>query len=326
MPADRFARIADAMLRHRHFLARVENATVRALLGPLQAVLEEAVERLQDLAESAAARRQVLELAAEITGQLVRAYRQLGQTVPSSLAAIAAAEAAFDFGLSQRALGGGVTLGTVQLERLAATGWRASLSRQAADAANALRASVSLALAGGEGAAGVASRFGRAAYLATSAAEGMTREAIAETVTAVDVHVIGLMDEDDAVPMWLSTLDDVTCLECAVNDGRVLEEIGDEPPAHRNCRCVVVPWERGLPRTMRERAAEPGGRVHVRDYSSWFNRQSAAFQREALGPSRYALFKKGKLPLRSFVDDGDTLTLAELAQRHEQIFAELFDE
>lgn len=318
--SDRFALLTDAILQHRHHLARVENAVVRDLLAPLQDVLEDAVERLRTI--SPARRSQLLDLVAEILGQLTRGYQTLGQTVPTALTNIAAAEAAFDLALLRRALGGGVTLGTVQAEALAATGWRAALARQAADLASALRVSTSLALTSGEGPQGIAARFSRSASLAQSAAEGMTREAIAETATAIDLQVFGLTG-DEARPIWLSTLDDVTCLVCAERDTLLIDEVGEAPPAHRNCRCAVGLAEPGIPRADRRRRANPGGWVRVRTYETWLRRQSAEFQRDALGPSRYALFKKGKLSLRSFVDDGRTLSLAELERQHTRIFADL---
>jgi hypothetical protein len=152
----------------------------------------------------------------------------------------------------------------------------------------------------------------------------MVREHVAATASTVDVHVFGLVG-GEARPIWLSTLDGDTCVVCAERDTQSLEELdGERPPAHQNCRCVVAVAEPGIPRAARRRRADPGGTVRVRTYETWLRRQSAGFQRETLGPSRYSLFRKGKLPLRAFVDDGRTLNLDDLRQRHARIFEEVF--
>ncbi|MNP80956.1 hypothetical protein D3C76_1791920 [compost metagenome] len=56
-------------------------------------------------------------------------------------------------------------------------------------------------------------------------------------------------------------------------------------------------------------------------YSEWLARQSAAFQKDVLGPERYKLFSKGELTIDRFVDDdGRTLTLKELREREPMAF------
>ena len=52
-------------------------------------------------------------------------------------------------------------------------------------------------------------------------------------------------------------------------------------------------------------------------FEAWLKSLSAADQESVLGPSRYRLWKKGKLDLRDFVTSkGRKLTLSELARRH----------
>jgi len=50
-------------------------------------------------------------------------------------------------------------------------------------------------------------------------------------------------------------------------------------------------------------------------YHQWIKKQSAADQKEFLGPTRYKLWKSGKVKLDKFVNDGQLLTLDELKVR-----------
>lgn len=103
-----------------------------------------------------------------------------------------------------------------------------------------------------------------------------------------------------------------------------------------NCRCLLVPvtksWrELGIdadefeaevrPWTTRpDKNIDAGGRRTIiehgfrkGDYGSWFKDQSAAFQRNVLGPGRYELWESGALEWRDLADEwGNLRTLDEL--------------
>lgn len=56
-------------------------------------------------------------------------------------------------------------------------------------------------------------------------------------------------------------------------------------------------------------------------YPEWLGRQSAKFQDSVLGPTRGALFRRGNLPIESFVDQsGRSLTLEQLQAAHPGAF------
>jgi len=57
-------------------------------------------------------------------------------------------------------------------------------------------------------------------------------------------------------------------------------------------------------------------------YEEFFNRQSASFQKEILGPTRYQLFKKGGMKLDKFTDfnNRDQFTIAELRKKDKEAF------
>jgi SPP1 gp7 family putative phage head morphogenesis protein len=128
-----------------------------------------------------------------------------------------------------------------------------------------------------------------------------------------------------------------TCCRCAALDGQTFD-LGAGPaiPLHPNCRCVACPitvtWrDLGInldeleaaarPYTIRpDKAIDAGGRrtieevgFHQGDYSSFFGKQDATFQRNAVGPGRLALLQSGKIEFKDLVDGaGDLRTIKEL--------------
>lgn len=92
---------------------------------------------------------------------------------------------------------------------------------------------------------------------------------------------------------WVSTLDSSTCLQCGVLDGRTWTDMTavtmPVTHTHPRCRCALVPLLVGLPTPK------------TQTYKQWFAEQSAALQREILGPVRYQLYKRGRVKLPGFV-------------------------
>ena len=72
----------------------------------------------------------------------------------------------------------------------------------------------------------------------------------------------------------------------------------------------------------RRRKRELIGQVPAKTtYQDWLKRQSAAFQDDVLGKARGKLFREGRLPLDTFVDQkGQTLTLAQLGRKEAAAF------
>lgn len=322
------ADLLDAILRHRVYLSRIENATVRHLLAPLEAALEGAVGRLAGTL-TPFQRARLTSTLAEVRAALLEAYKRLGKDLPPALAEIAGVEAEFQAGLLSRALGVSFdALPLAQLEQLVTRplgGYilRDSLARQAADVVTALRVSTSASIIQGEGMAEVARRFARAADVARASAESWTRTAILSASNQAALESYRAAGVDDIE--WLATLDERTCPICGPRDGQRLGDVGGQaPPAHFRCRCTLIPLvtlpgiEAGTPTR-----ASAEGPVQVKDYATWFKRQPAAFQQDVLGPSRYALYKRGKLPLGAFADQGEVLSLDELKTRHAGIFEEV---
>jgi hypothetical protein len=182
------------------------------------------------------------------------------------------------------------------------------------------------------------------------------REAITLTRTYVQTANVQAQEavyatNADIVPRvkWCATLENIysstgrgTCLRCAALDGREWERDAKRPnaPLHPRCRCVILPVtksfkELGFDLPELEDAARPytkrpdknidaGGKrtieevgQHQGDYKSWFEAQSDAFKRDAVGPNRLELLKAGKVQFGDLVDDaGRTRTLDDLKALH----------
>ena len=122
---------------------------------------------------------------------------------------------------------------------------------------------------------------------------------------------------------WVSTLDTRTSAICQRRDGKIypLDE-AKYPPAHVNCRSSVVPvlkaYFEGLPPGTR--ASLDGSVPEDLTYGDWLRQQSAARQDEVLGPTKAKLFRAGLTIDKFSTRQGRELTLAELEQRHPDLY------
>ena len=133
---------------------------------------------------------------------------------------------------------------------------------------------------------------------------------------------------------WVSVLDSRTSLICASRDGTIYPFTNDpvlspKPPAHFSCRSTITPklkpqFESRQTKQPRRTAEGAKGKTKVNastTYESWLVRQPATFQDEVLGKTRGALFRRGKLPISTFIDgSGKTLTLNELRKVEPEVF------
>ncbi|KPY02017.1 SPP1 family phage head morphoproteinsis protein [Pseudomonas amygdali pv. mori] len=126
----------------------------------------------------------------------------------------------------------------------------------------------------------------------------------------------------------VATLDGRTSATCRALDGTVVPLDAPSPPFHWSCRTSEMPvikaqYRREIPGSTRpSKGADGIEQVSSKTtYQEWLARQPAAFQKDVLGPSRYALFSKGELTLDRFVDDnGRTLTLDQLKAKQPTAF------
>ena len=113
--------------------------------------------------------------------------------------------------------------------------------------------------------------------------------------------------------VWVSVLDTHTSDTCRFLDGKTFKvNEGPRPPGHLNCRSTMVPLLKGdkMPRKQ--------------NWFDWLKDQPDEVQAEALGPTRYRLWKDGGVKPEKFLDEeGEQYTLAELKSKMPAAFRRL---
>lgn len=130
--------------------------------------------------------------------------------------------------------------------------------------------------------------------------------------------------------IWRAVLDGRTSKVCASRDGiKYPVGKGPRPPAHPNCRSVMVAYLGHEPDGTRpwlmdkrqfgdipdkERGGKFGNIKANQTYEDWFDKRTTEkFKKEWLGKSRYELYKSGKYKIGDFVDKtGKQYTLDQL--------------
>lgn len=119
-----------------------------------------------------------------------------------------------------------------------------------------------------------------------------------------------------------------TCLQCAALNGQTweLKEEHPDPPIHPNCRCFILPKtksykELGLNIDEMERSLKPytereanrkiieAGQMSGESFEKFLNSRAEKYKKDLLGPSRYAMLKKGDVQFKDFVDKNGQLRL-----------------
>ena len=144
--------------------------------------------------------------------------------------------------------------------------------------------------------------------------------------------------------VFVATIDGRTTLRCSDLDSDVID-VGSNyprPPLHYGCRSVIAPYFGGriagnrpyvkafqpirtIPKDKRPEGMV--GQMRASTSMSDFLKRSdnAAFASDYFGPTRYKLFKEGKISIGQMIRaDGTKYTIAELRQRHAKDFREVF--
>lgn len=337
-------KILDAILRHRHFVLRAENAVLKDLLRPLG----EAEKQIKaEIARIAAGKNALTDFSIMRTADLhamealIARATQQAQQLTKGIAGVSLR----DFGLKefeiQQALlsrhipagisidlGGGDLSRVLQImsEPLGGKVWVDRIDKDFREMELAWRQDLATSFALGEGIDLAVDRLSL-----TTENVGRQRLTMIARTEMQRVANRAAMEQYErnrdvvkAVQI-IETLDDRTCLICAVLDGQIRRlGSGDIPPFHPQCRGFITPVvmsleEMGLnkddfpPSVQSVLDGEPSDRVL---YPEWFKGQSDGFQRSILGDSRFGLFKSGDLELTDFVDTVDLriLPVGQLAQ------------
>ena len=135
-------------------------------------------------------------------------------------------------------------------------------------------------------------------------AEAVARTSVQQVAQSVRMET--WQENDDLVEgyIFVATLDSKTTSQCRSLDGQEFElGKGPMPPLHINCRSTTIPklpkefdfLDKGATRSSKDGYVSAG-----QTYYDWLGNQSAAFQDEALGPTRAALFRDGGLDAQEF--------------------------
>lgn len=132
-------------------------------------------------------------------------------------------------------------------------------------------------------------------------------------------------DNEDVIDRyrWVATLDSRTSPTCRTLDGQEFElGKGPRPPIHPNCRSTTIAVIQGLEGLLDNlQRASVNGQVPANlTYYEWLKTQSAEFQQDVLGPSRYKIFKRADMTADKFAklqlnSAFQPLTLEEIRKR-----------
>lgn len=348
-------RLLDLYLRHAHWFERLKTHEANEVVGWLNTyVIEDLRDRIAGRIDRAAAAgfdtgpattARLVALSGVIQAAGAKASGFIGEQLRDRLIEIGKAEGAFAADATLTAVGRDAakilevgldlpTAGQVRAIVRSTPIQGAPLKKWADDVgasfADAVEKQIKIGLINGETTQQVTARvFGtRAAEYSDGAtqmlrreAETLARTAIATVQDQVRQEFVTANDDLFAFDEWVATLDNITCLRCAVLDGKTSERSSlPAAPLHPNCRCVKVSILKSVAEmdlTAAERASIEGTRASLtgqvpasQKYGAWLSNQPAATQDEILGKTKGALFRQGDLRIEQFVDDrGRTLTI-----------------
>lgn len=332
-------RLLEAIMRHRHFVLRVENAVILDLLGPLREAQKEILADLAALAAREGAlsdfqrmrRLRLMELERRIDAALGFVLRETLSRSLSDFRRFAEREWEIQSRLLRREIPDGIALDLIgpPADRIEAViqsplggkRWQLRMQENYGLMSQRMKQHLAASVTLGEGMSQAASRLsqtftqlGRNRLILTVRSE--IQRIASATAVANYRNNLGVVKAVKVV----ETLDDRTCLICAAKDGQVLELTStDLPPYHAACRGFPAPVTRSLTEMgLSDRDFPPSTRASMDgqvpdtvDYPRWFNQQSDAFQRRVLGPARYREFKAG-LPITQMVRGLEILRIDDL--------------
>lgn len=333
-------RLLEAILRHRHYILRVENGVIRDLLGPLMDAQKDILGTLAELAAREDAlsdfqrlrRSRLLELNRRIEAAIGFTMQETLSRAHSNLQKVARREIEIQNRLLRREIPDGITLDLIGPEAarvemlisqpLGGKRWARRMQENYRGLTREMKRSLSTSVLLGEGMDEAAARLrGKVTKLGINRSVLIARSEIQRVANAAATETYRSNADVIKGMQVVETLDDRTCLICAVKDGQVLElGSGDVPPYHAGCRGFTAPVVRSLqemglseldfpPST---RASMDGQVAADLSYTDWFRRQPEDFQRDYLGPERFRRYAAGDLEIKDMVRDLKVLAIDEL--------------
>ena len=341
-PGNVNGRLVEAVLRHRHYILRVENSVLVKLLQPFRDAQAEILSQLARLGAREGAltdfrlfqAARLREMEVRIQAALQFALGDMLRFSSEDFLAMATREIQIQNAFLRRYIPKGISLDlagpdVLRLEAivnqpLGGLAWGDRMRRNLQHLNFGMQRSLSLSVALGEGMGQAVTRLRKvAAELGTNRLATITRSEIQRIAnhTAVDLYSRN-SDVIKAIQV-METLDNRTCLICAAQDGKVFPvgtAAANLPPYHASCRGFAAPVVRSFEEMGLDpfdfpastRASMNGQVADTIDYEQWFGVQSPSFQRQILGPSRFELFASGELKISEFTRDLRILGIDEL--------------
>lgn len=194
------------------------------------------------------------------------------------------------------------------------------ISKWSADTIFRMQGEVRTALVQGETIEQMQRRLRGVAEISRDNARSIASTYTAHVTNAARADTYAANSDVIEAEMWTAVLDDRTCLRCAPLDNKVFPlGKGPRPPLHMRCRCIRSPIIKGRDELIKAGLLKEGTRASIDGqvpaslkYEDWLRRQPEGRQKEALGPKRFEMWKKGA-KLDKFVnDENEIIPLKEL--------------
>ncbi len=385
MPTTVNSALFDAANRHQIFLVRFGGGAARKtlrLLAKAEAdavkLLEARIERLGPLAKQAAGQggvtsRRLNALIKDLRAQSLDLQQALVLQTSKDLREIAQLELDLVDRRINEAVG--VDLNNLRpppevVRSLVSSGtmrgrtlrqWYTKLS---SERLSRLEAAIKLGIVEGETTRQIVSRFRQSSTASRIQAEALVRTSVNHVGNAARGLMYSANSDVIAKLQWTSTLDGKTSAICSARDGLLFPVgSGPRPPAHPNCRSMMVPitksWDQLAKKGAFKKARGGGGNIDAlfaqelalrgfspseaatikratrssmrgdvpasMTYQEWLATQPAKFQDNVLGKVKGQLFRNGDVKLDKFVDmkTGRPFNIAKLRKTESEAFSKI---
>lgn len=336
--------LIDAATRHQIYVQRHAGSNLKKVAKFITQAIATAKKRLAGGLSEYGTKRYEMQIEA-LQSDLRGIYAEMKGQAQADLSDFAVHESIFSAAMLGGAVSVGVQVSTPSAQMIVSSALTNPMRLEARKGVQKISISGALDQFGSKKAADIISEIQIGAALGESTQaiarritglEMLQREQATALVRTVTNHVAAtarmetLRANDDILEgkRRVATLDSRTSATCRALDGTVVPLDAPSPPFHWSCRTSEMPvlkvqYRREIPGSTRPSKGANGiEQVSSRTtYQEWLARQPAAFQKDVLGPSRYALFSKGELTLDRFVDDnGRTLNLEQLKAKQPAAF------
>lgn len=343
--------ILDSIIRHKHYLARAENGLAARMAKPYVKVQRRVLKELEDMAvQNALSKTKTLHMerlnvvATRLSEQLIAAASASTREAEAALTDMAHREYEISSNILRKHLPRFIELSftpptdaevkALVDEPINGKRWRRRIADNVKMMVNMLPAELAISASTGESIPQAARRLRKVIQeLGSWRAQLTARSELLKV--SVKMAERGYSENESVIKgiAAVETLDGRTCYTCAGIDGLHWDMAGNPMPPgdhslskptwpiHGGCRGFPAPVTKSLrelgidrndPKVKRSRVSMTGKMPGGTTYSKWFAKQPVAFQRDWLGPTRYELYKAGKLPIEKMSADFKILPIKDL--------------